>query len=262
MAIWLLNPVAQIDVDFLLQLLYRAAIIAFILITTWIATKIVGSLISRILVKLRPRLSTQIKSITTLMIWLTGILIVLNQIGLELVVLLLIMAIGGSVIIIALRDVLPSIVSYNIITIYEPFKIGDWIQVDGCLGRVVNLTWMNTVLLTRDNERVYMPNLKIVRDVVLNRTVQGGTRISVPLTVDRSLDLSEVERILSEVHAELSDELIPDYKPEILVNDVDGKNVKVELLLKIANPARDAFISSEVIKRAIKKLDEAKGRIS
>ena len=121
---------------------------------------------------------------------------------------------------------------------------------------------MNTVLLTRDNERVYMPNLKIVRDVLLNRTVQGGTRISVPLTVERSLDLSEVERILSEVCSELADELIPDHKPEILVNDVDGKNVKVELLLKIANPARDAFISSEVIKRAIKKLDEANGRIS
>jgi small conductance mechanosensitive channel len=250
--------IAQINVDLLLQLLQRLAIAGVIIFFTWLTTKIIGSLISKALGLVSPKVALQVRRVVSAFIWLVGIIQTLDQLGLDLVSLLMIIAMVGLAAITAFRDVLPSTAAYDLITTYDPFKIGDWIEVDGYFGRVVNLTWMNTVLLTRDNEMVHIPNSRIVKGNMVNRTVQGGVRVAVPIIVDRSLSLTEVERILLEVAEELKEALAPDFKPEVRVTNLDKDSVKVELLLRISNPARDAFISSEVWKKTLKKLEEAK----
>jgi small conductance mechanosensitive channel len=250
--------IAQINVDLMLQLLQRLAIAGVIIAFTWLTTKIIGSIISKALGLVSPKVALQVRRVVSAFIWLVGIIQTLDQLGLDLVSLLMIIAMVGLAVITAFRDVLPSTASYDLITTYDPFKIGDWIEVDGYFGRVVNLTWMNTVLLTRDNEMVHIPNSRIIKGNLVNRTVQGGIRVAVPLTVDRSLSLSEVERILLEVGEELKEALAPDSKPEVRVTNLDEDSVKVELLLRISNPARDAFVASEVWKRTLRKLEEAK----
>jgi hypothetical protein len=73
------------------------------------------------------------------------------------------------------------------------------------------------------------------------------------------MDLFEVERIMLDVGAEMGEALMPDSKPEVRVTHMDERSVKVELLLRISNPAREAFVASEVRKRAAKKLKEVEG---
>jgi len=250
--------IAQINVDFLLQLFQRLAIACVIIFFTWLTTKIIGILISKALGLLSPKVALQVRRIVSAFIWLVGIIQTLDQLGLDLVSLLMIIAMVGLAAITAFRDVLTSMASFDLVTTYDLFKIGDWIEVDGYFGRVVNLTWMNTDLLTRDNEMVHIPNSRIIKGNLVNRTVQGGIRVAVPITVDRSLSLSEVERILLGVGDELKEALAPDSKPEVRVTNLSEDSVKVELLLRISNPARDAFVSSEVWKRTLKKLEEAK----
>jgi small conductance mechanosensitive channel len=242
----------------MLQLLQRLAIAGVIIALTWLTTKIIGSIISKALGLVSPKVALQVRRVVSAFIWLVGIIQTLDQLGLDLVSLLMIIAMVGLAVITAFRDVLPSTASYDLITTYDLFKIGDWIEVDGYFGRVVNLTWMNTVLLTRDNEMVHIPNSRIIKGNLVNRTVQGGIRVAVPVTVDRSLSLSEVERILLEVGEELNEVLAPDSKPEVRITNLNEDSVKVELLLRISNPARDAFVASEVWKRTLRKLEKAK----
>ena len=251
--------VAQIDLESILWHLQRLAIVAAIVAATWLTTRIVGSVISKALGLVSPKMALQVRRIVSFMIWLIGIIATLDQLGLDTALLLMIIAMVGLVAIAAYRDILPNMASYDLMTTYDLFKIGDWIEVEEHFGRVVNITWMNTVLLTRDNEMVYIPNSKIVRSDLVNRTVQGGIRVSVPLTLERSLDLSDVERIMLDVGAEMGEALMPDSKPEVRVTHLDERSVKVELLLRISNPAREAFVASEVRKRAAKKLKEAEG---
>ena len=253
--------VAQIDLESILWHLQRLAIVAAIVAATWLTTRIVGSVISKALGLVSPKMALQVRRIITFMIWLIGIIATLDQLGLDTALLLMIIAMVGLVAIAAYRDILPNMASYDLMTTYDLFKIGDWIEVEEHFGRVVNINWMNTVLLTRDNERVYIPNSKIVRSNLVNRTVQGGIRVSVPLTLDRSLNLSDVERIMLDVGAEMGEALMPDSKPEVRVTHMDERSVKVELLLRISNPAREAFVASEVRKRAAKKLKEAEGSL-
>jgi small-conductance mechanosensitive channel len=116
--------------------------------------------------------------------------------------------------------------------------------------------------MTSDNEMVYIPNSKITQSIVINRTTPGGTRISVSLIVDKAVDLSDVEKTLLEIGAELSEELIPDSKPEVRVTDLNTHSIKLVLLLKINNPAKGKLIASEVRKKAKKRLDEIQRKTS
>jgi small-conductance mechanosensitive channel len=110
--------------------------------------------------------------------------------------------------------------------------------------------------MTPDNETVYIPNSRITQSIVINRTTPGGIRISVPITIDKEMDLSDVEKNLIEIGNELGEELAPDTKPEVRVTNVNERSVRLALLLGINNPAKGRLISSEVRKRAKERLDK------
>ncbi len=85
--------------------------------------------------------------------------------------------------------------------------------------------------------------------------------MSIPLTLDKTVNLSTVETILLDIGAELSDELVPDSKPEVRITDINEDSAKLALLLKINNPAKGSFIASEVrrkIKTFLDQVDEDK----
>jgi len=250
--------VGQINVESILWFLQRFALAGLIIAVTWLATKIIGGIISKALGLVSSKVALQVRRVTSAFIWLVGIVQALDQLGLDQILLLMIIAIVGLAAITAFRDVFPSIAFYNLIVTYDLFKIGDWIEVDGYFGRVVNLTWMNTVIITRDNEMVHIPNSRIIKGNLVNRTVQGGIRVVVPITVDRSTSLSEVERILLEVGVELKESLAPGFMPEVRVTNLEEDSVKVELLLRISNPAMDDLVTSDVLKKTLTKLEEAK----
>ncbi len=224
-------------------------------------SRIFGSLIFKAVAKLSLQVARQSRRIVTWLLWLIGVLVALDQLGLDLTILLVIVALVGVLAIIALRDILSSVASHEAITTYNPFKIGDWIQVDRVFGRVVDLTWINTVLMTPDNEMVYVPNSKIIKSIVVNKTIPGGTRISVPFEVNRTMDLSKVEKILLEIGSELHEELAPESKPEVRVTHISDSLIRLVLLLKINNPAKGKLVASDVRKMAKRRLDELESEL-
>jgi small conductance mechanosensitive channel len=201
-------------------------------------------------------MSRQIRRLVTWITWFTGILIALSQIGLDPTILLTLIALSAIVLAIALRHVLSNLVSYGVIKTYEPFKLGDWVQVGKFFGRVVDITWTDTVLMTPDNETVHVPNSKITQNIVINKTTPGGTRIAISIVISRALDLSEVEKALLEIGSELKEELIPEFTPEVRVANLSNQSVRLALLLRINNPAKSRLIASRVRKRAKERLDE------
>lgn len=242
----------QIPYEFLLKLASAGVVLA----VTWIVSKILGGFLLKAMGKISPNVAPRAKRIVKWLVWLIGILISLNQLGLELTILIVILAIGWVTFVLAFRDILSNVASHEIINTYRPFKIGDWIQVGKFFGRVIDMTWMDIILVTPDNEMVYIPNSKIIKNMLINRTTPGETRISITLKVGNSISISEIETTLLEIADEMREELAPDSKPEVRVTDMDEHSVKLALLLKINNPAKGAIIASEVRKRAKIRLDQ------
>ncbi len=245
----------QIAVPFTSDLLLRLVIFGAILLCTWIVSKLLSGFTSKALSKRSHNVVQQTRRIVIWLTWIIGILIGLSELGLELTILLAAVALGGVILAIASRQVLSNLVSYEVIKTYNQFKIGDWIQVDKYFGRVVDVTWMDTTLMSLDNEVVFISNSKIVESIVINKTTPGGTRISVNMVVDKALDISEVEKALMGIGDELREELVRDSEPEVRMVDLDSQSVRLALLLRINNPAKSKLIASEVRKRAKEKLD-------
>lgn len=251
------SPLAyRLETPFFSELLMKIVLAGSILLITWIVSKILGGTLSKAVSRLGQQAAQQIKRAVSWLVWFIGILVCLDQLGLELTIFLVILALGGIMLMVALRDLLLNIVAREAITIYSPFKIGDWIRVGEHFGRVVDVNLMNTILVTLDNEIIHIPNSKIINSILVNRTTTEGTRIHVPLTLDGSLDLSRAEEILMEIGNEFKDELAPDSKPEVRMVNMDNRTIQLEILLRLNNPAKSGFIASEVLKKAKTRLDE------
>ena len=252
--------VYQIGIQLSPELLLRIALVGLILLATWIISRILSSLVSKGSRRLSPSMSRQIRQIVTWVTWLMGILLALSQLGLDLTLLLVAAAISGIVLAIAFRNVLSNLVSYEVIKLHEPFKIGDWIQVNKYFGRVVDITLIDTVLMTPDNETMFVPNSRITQSIIINKTTPGGTRISVTILISNTLNLSEFEKTLLDIGLELKEELIPEFVPEVRVTDLNTQSVRLALLLRINNPAKAKLIASRVRKRVKERLDEIQQR--
>jgi small conductance mechanosensitive channel len=248
--------VNQVNFQVPMDILLRLALAALILVIAYIISKVLAGIVAKALARANSKLTRQAKSIVVWSTWIIGTLLALNQLGLELAWLLVAVGIGAIIVVLIARDFLSNVAARETIYLYNQFKIGDWVQVGRVFGRVVDISWNDTVLSTLNNETVYIPNALMVRSVITNRTTQTGIRIAIPIIIDVSKNLQDVEQLL-EIGTELREELVPESSPEVRVVAIDKKTVKIELLLRISNPAKSRLVSSEVLKRAKKRLDAA-----
>jgi small-conductance mechanosensitive channel/CRP-like cAMP-binding protein len=75
----------------------------------------------------------------------------------------------------ALQDVLGNFFSGLSVHISPPFRIGDWIEVAGFFGQVVESNWRATVLRKSDHTLVVLPNNDIAKKEIRNVTQRHGT---------------------------------------------------------------------------------------
>ncbi|WP_187277067.1 mechanosensitive ion channel family protein [Phyllobacterium endophyticum] len=74
-----------------------------------------------------------------------------------------------AVIGIALCNVIGDVFSGIAVGLEAPYRIGDWIELDGVVrGKVVEIGWRTTRLLARDETYMILPSSKIARQQVTN----------------------------------------------------------------------------------------------
>ena len=98
----------------------------------------------------------------------------------------------------AIRNVVADALSGVALGLEGPFRIGDWIDIDGMArGRVVEIGWHTTRLLTRDSTYVILPNSQISRQRIVNYSVpRSEFRAQVEITLSHALPATEGAEIL------------------------------------------------------------------
>jgi small conductance mechanosensitive channel len=230
------------------------------LLITFLVVRFYRIIIQRAAGSVPSGLVASLQQIGSWAIWIFGIIIVLSQLDVAINVLLLILFLGGVAIIVAYRNILTDMAASQFISTYQSFKVGEWIEVQDCYGRVIERNLIQTKILTSDNEIVIVPNSTLLKRSVVNRSRSGGLRVQIPVTVDSKFDLKNVEKNLLEIGQEMKTDLVPDAPPQVRVTQVTSQQAHLVLMLRITNPAKRDQLISDVQEKFYELLPELDAR--
>ena len=115
----------------------------------------------------------------------------------------------------AIRNVVADALSGIALGLEAPYRIGDWVDIDGVTkGRIVEIGWRTTRLLTRDSTYMILPNSQIARQKLTNYSApRRNYRAQVQLTVSHQVPVERARTILAEAAAR-SDLVLHDPAPD------------------------------------------------
>ena len=123
-----------------------------------------------------------------------------------------------------------------------PYKIGDFLALENDMrGRVTQIGFRSTRILTLDDVEVIIPNSKIAGAVIVNES--GGpyerSRIRVPVSVAYGTEVEEARAILLDVARTASNEIVlerPENEPLVRFVKLGESGLELELLVWIVLP--------------------------
>ena len=96
---------------------------------------------------------------------------------------------AGLAVALSLKDQLSNFAAGALIILFRPFKVGDFIRVNGFEGIVREIKMVQTSLSTPDNEEVVLPNSMVMSNSIVNRSSLSLCRAQVVVGVDYACDL-------------------------------------------------------------------------
>ena len=149
---------------FLSKILYALLIL---IIGKWVA-QIISRIVHGALLrsKINKTLATFTKNITYYVLLLFVIIAALSKIGVETTSFIALIGAAGLAVGLALQGSLANFAAGVMIVIFQPFGIGDVVDVGGASGTVEEIQIFNTILMAPDNKKIIVPNAKITSDKI------------------------------------------------------------------------------------------------
>ncbi len=162
-----------------------------------------------------------------------GFLIALNILGLNLQFLLVFAGAIGIGIGLGLQDMAANVISGFTIIFGGKIRKGDWIEVEGMMGKVTDIYLRATKVQTRDNIEYLVPNSNMISNTMVNYTLSSPLiRIELLVGVSYKADPRQVEKILLAA-AESEPEVNKIHRPAVRFVEYGDNSINFELLVWI-----------------------------
>lgn len=98
----------------------------------------------------------------------------------------------------AIRNVVADTLSGIALGIEGPFRIGDWVDIDGLArGKVIEIGWRTTRILTRSTTYMILPNSQIARQRIINYSApKPQYRAQVAITLDHTMPIGRARELM------------------------------------------------------------------
>lgn len=120
--------------------------------------------------KLNETLSSFLKNIVYYTLLIFVCIAALNKIGIETTSLVALIGAAGLAVGLALQGSLANFAAGVMLILFQPFKVGDEVEAGGAGGMVKEIQIFSTVIDTKDQKTIIVPNAKITADkIVIHR---------------------------------------------------------------------------------------------
>lgn len=95
----------------------------------------------------------------------------------------------------AVRDTVENFIASILLSMRQPFRPNDLIEINGDMGKVIRLTSRATILLSLDGNHIRIPNATVFKSRIINYTRNRSRRFQFDQSVDINKDLNQQRRI-------------------------------------------------------------------
>ncbi|HBB84436.1 MAG TPA: mechanosensitive ion channel protein MscS [Sulfitobacter sp.] len=99
----------------------------------------------------------------------------------------------------AVRDTVENFIASIMLSIRQPFRPNDTVEIDGDTGKVIRLTSRATILLSYDGNHVRIPNATVFKSRIINYSRNAERRFTFTLSVASDADLARARELALEV---------------------------------------------------------------
>lgn len=181
-----------------------------------------------------------------------GATVALNIAGIDLTV---IIAAAGFGIGFALRDIITNFLAGMMVLAQKHFTIGDFIKVDGTMGKIIDIQARATILQAIDGTRVIVPNSQLFSKQVISFTSNPFRRIEVNVCASYGEDIELAIKTCYAVLKHTKGVLI-EPKPVVLVKEWGDNNV--DMVVRAWVDSRSAWlkIKSDLTLKLLQAFDQ------
>ncbi len=231
--------------------------IVTLMIGLWIV-KFVANLLQNQLTKtgmdasLKPFLVGLVRTLLKVIV----VISVAGMVGIETTSFVAVLGAAGLAVGMALQGSLGNFAGSVLILIFKPYKVGDYISVQGHEGVVQEIQIFCTKILTVDNIVIYVPNGAVAGGAIKNVTHEDKRRVDFTFGIGYGDSIDEAKNVFKEVAASC-DKILKDHDVDIFVSNLNDSSVDfaVRPWCKTADYWDVFFFMNENVKKAL----DAKG---
>lgn len=154
------------------------------------------------------------KQCAKIILYVLLLIIVLSILGIPTTSVITVIGTAGVAIGLALQDSLSNVAGGFILMITKPFKIGDYIIVNGVEGTVAQISILHTRLDSATNQAIFIPNGQAVNATVTNNSANGTRRVDLTFSISYDDDYERAQKIILDVLAN-NEKVLKDPAPTV-----------------------------------------------
>ncbi len=173
---------------------------------------------------LAPELKGFLGSIVSVGLKMAVVITALTQLGVEMTSFVALIGAAGLAVGMALSGTLQNFAGGVMILIFKPFKVGDFIEVQGHAGVVKEIQIFQTILMTGDNRKIIIPNAPVSTSSMINYSAEATRRVDFVFGIGYNDDIDLAKATLQEL-IDADDRILKDPAPFLAVKELADSSV-------------------------------------
>ncbi len=148
----------------------------------------------------------------------------MGQLGVQMTSFIAVLGAAGLAVGFALQGSLSNFAAGVMIILFRPFKVGDYVEGGGTEGVVLEILIFATILRTRDNKRIVVPNAAMTDGNIVNHTAEDTRRVDMCFGISYADDIPKAEKVLKDI-LDAEARILKDPAPDILLAELADSSV-------------------------------------
>ncbi|MGI0105559.1 mechanosensitive ion channel family protein [Salinimicrobium sp. WS361] len=156
------------------------------------------------------------------------IISVVGMLGIETTSFIAILGAAGLAIGLALQGSLSNFAGGVLILLLKPFRLGDWIEVNGISGSVKDISMFYTKLNTFGNQLAIIPNGELSNENIINYSAEDKRRDAITIGISYDSNIKLAKDVLMDLLKEQED-ILEDPAPAVVVTELADSAVNLSV---------------------------------